>query len=110
MDSLILLRNLLRYYIYEFIIHFVCLQLFYCYSKEYKAVDELDLTKYDGFWYQVYGDNFNKLFQGNGKCSTAQYKLLDDEVSVLNSQIDENNEKDEITDMHIIKMVTVVVT
>lgn len=73
------------------------LQLFYCYSKEYKAVDELDLTKYDGFWYQVYGDNFNKLFQGNGKCSTAQYKLLDDEVSVLNSQIDENNEKDEIT-------------
>ena len=73
------------------------LQLFYCYSKEYKAVDELDLTKYDGFWYQVYGDNFNKLFQGNGKCSTAQYKLLDDEVSVVNSQIDENNEKDEIT-------------
>ena len=73
------------------------LQLFYCYSKEYKAVDELDLTKYDGFWYEVYGDNFNKLFQGNGRCSTAQYKLLDDEVSVLNSQIDENNEQDQIT-------------
>ncbi len=73
------------------------LQFFYCYSKEYKAVDELDLTKYDGFWYEVYGDNFNKLFQGNGRCSTAQYKLLDDEVSVLNSQIDENNEQDQIT-------------
>tara|TARA_B100000925_G_scaffold291759_1_gene281229 strand:+ start:3485 stop:4015 length:531 start_codon:yes stop_codon:yes gene_type:complete len=73
------------------------LQFFYCFSKEYKAVDELDLTKYDGFWYQVYGDSFNKLFQGNGKCSTAQYKLIDDEVSVLNSQIDENNEEDEIS-------------
>lgn len=73
------------------------LQFFYCFSKEYKAVDELDLTKYDGLWYQVYGDNFNKLFQGNGKCSTAQYKLIDNEVSVLNSQIDENNEVDEIT-------------
>lgn len=73
------------------------LQLFYCYSKEYKAVDELDLTKYDGLWYQVYGDSFNKLFQGNGKCSTAQYKLIDNEVSVLNSQIDENNEVDEIS-------------
>jgi len=73
------------------------LQLFYCYSKEYKAVDELDLTKYDGLWYQVYGDSFNKLFQGNGKCSIAQYKLIDNEVSVLNSQIDENNEEDEIS-------------
>ena len=67
------------------------------YCKEYKAVDELNLNQYIGTWYQVYGDNFNKLFQVNGKCSTAQYKLLDDEVSVLNSQIDENNEKDEIT-------------
>ena len=36
-------------------------------------------------------------FKGNGKCSTAQYKLIDDEVSVLNSQIDENNEEDEIS-------------
>ena len=69
----------------------------FCIAKEYKAVDELDLTKYDGLWYQIYGDNFNKLFQGNSKCSTAQYKLLDDEVSVLNSQIDKNGDLDQIT-------------
>ena len=43
-----------------------------------------------------YGDNFNKLFQGNSKCSTAQYKLLDDEVSVLNSQVVKRN-LDQIT-------------
>lgn len=62
-----------------------------------KAVDELDLNKYIGKWYQVYQDNFNKLFQGNGKCSTANYKLLENgQISVVNSQI-LNNEIDSIT-------------
>ena len=41
------------------------LNFLFCVAKEYKAVNELDLTKYDGLWYQIYGDNFNKLFQGN---------------------------------------------
>lgn len=66
--------------------------------KEYKAVEELDLTKYVGKWYQVYKDNFNRLFQGEGKCSTAEYEIINDnKVSVFNKQIDKNNEYDTIS-------------
>ena len=46
-----------------------------CYSKEYKAVDELNLEQYVGKWYQVYQDKFNKLFQGNGRCAPAEYAI-----------------------------------
>ena len=68
-----------------------------CYSKEYKAVDELDLEKYSGKWYQVYQDKFNKLFQGNGRCSTATYTIIDsNNVSVFNEQINMKNEYDTI--------------
>ena len=67
-------------------------------SNEYKAVDELDLPSYMGKWYEVYQDNFNKLFQGIGKCSTATYKIVDDNmVSVFNKQIDQQNKVDQIT-------------
>lgn len=67
------------------------------YGKDYKAVDELDLTKYMGTWYQVYGDKFNRIFQGNGRCSKAEYSLMDDgRVSVLNKQLDENDNLDSI--------------
>lgn len=66
-------------------------------ATEYKAVEELDLTKYTGKWYEVYQDNFNLLFQNVGKCSTATYHLTDDnKVSVFNQQIT-NNEYDTIT-------------
>ncbi len=68
-----------------------------CYGKEYKAVDELDLEKYSGKWYQVYQDKFNKLFQGNGRCSTATYSIVDsNNVSVFNEQINMKNEYDTI--------------
>lgn len=71
--------------------------LWVCYSKEYKAVDELNLEKYVGKWYQVYQDKFNKLFQGNGRCSTAEYAIVDtNDVSVLNQQINNKNEYDSI--------------
>ena len=66
-------------------------------SKEYKAVDELDLNKYVGSWYQVYGNNFDKTFQGNGKCVQAFYKFNDYNVSVLNTQLDKNDNSDSIT-------------
>ena len=67
---------------------YLLLDFFVFFNKDYKAVDDLDLEKYSGKWYQVYQDNFNKLFQGNGKCSTATYKLTDDDkVSVFNEQI-----------------------
>jgi len=66
-------------------------------AKEYKAVDELDLPSYMGKWYQVYQDNFNRLFQGRGRCSTATYKIIDsNNISVLNKQIDEENKLDQI--------------
>ena len=51
-----------------------------------------------GKWYQVYGDKFNRIFQGNGQCSTAKYSLMDDgRVSVLNKQFDENDNLDTIS-------------
>ena len=81
-------------------IKFILLASFICTSfcKDYKAVEDLDLTKYIGKWYQVYQDNFNKLFQGEGRCSTAEYEIVDDnKVSVFNKQINTNNEYDAIT-------------
>lgn len=69
-----------------------------CCAKEYKAVDELNIDSYVGKWYQVYADNFNKLFQGNGKCSTAEYSYTEeDKISVFNQQLNQNNEIESIT-------------
>lgn len=68
-----------------------------CFANEYKAVDKLNLENYIGTWYQVYGDNFNRLFQSNGRCSTAQYEILDENtVSVYNYQYDKKNNIDGI--------------
>ena len=67
------------------------------FGKEYKAVDEVDLPNYMGKWYQIYGDAFDKVFQGNGRCSTAEYELLEDgRVSVFNKQLNKNDEVDSI--------------
>lgn len=66
-------------------------------AREYKAVDNLDLNKYIGLWYEVYQDKFNFLFQGNGTCSTAKYDFTKNNyVSILNKQI-KNNKYDTIT-------------
>lgn len=65
-------------------------------NSEYKAVDELDLNKYIGEWYEVYGDNFDKTFQGDGKCVKAFYKFNDNNVTVLNTQLDKKNKIDSI--------------
>ena len=60
---------------------------YYCCGKEYKAVNNLDLEQYVGKWYQVYQDNFNKLFQGIGRCATAEYNIVDtNNISVYNQQ------------------------
>jgi len=71
---------------------------YYCCGKEYKAVDNLDLEQYVGKWYQVYQDNFNKLFQGIGRCATAEYNIVDtNNISVYNQQINKKNEYDSIS-------------
>ena len=98
-------------YIIQMLFHTLLLFCFLStlYANEYKAVDELDLNKYVGKWYQVYQDNFNMLFQ-EGRCSTATYDFAkDNKVSVFNKQINNNNEYDTIMDTHIIKMMIVVV-
>ena len=71
--------------------------LFLFVNSQYQAVDELDLNKYIGEWYEVYGNNFDKTFQGDGKCIKAFYKFNDYNVSVLNSQLDKNNKLDSIS-------------
>ncbi len=79
-------------YLYIFVSLF---SIVFC--KEYKAVDELNVNNYVGKWYQVYGDNFNKLFMGNGKCISAEYGLLDNSnISVYNKQLNKNNELETI--------------
>ena len=72
-----------------------CMKAF---AKEYKAVDNLNITLYTGKWYQVYEDNFDKLFEHRGRCATAEYHLLDDgNVSVYNEQLDPDDSVDSIT-------------
>ena len=67
-------------------------------SKSPEVVKELDVNKYLGNWYQIYGAPTNVIFQGYGKCLTAQYGLLENgDVSVLNSQINSNNELEQIS-------------
>ena len=60
-------------------------------------VDKNDIDKYLGNWYQVYGAPTNAIFQGYGKCITAEYGVLPDgNVSVLNSQLNAKNELEQI--------------
>ena len=67
-------------------------------SKEYKAVDYVNIEQYLGKWYKVYSDKINNIFQKNGRCSTANYGLLENKnISVLNKQFDESNNIDSIT-------------
>ena len=69
----------------------------YCLCKEYKAVDKIDLNEYTGKWLQVYGNSFDKVFQGDGSCVTAHYSLQDDgKIKVYNEQIDSNGKRDGI--------------
>ena len=56
------------------------------------TVHNLDLEKYQGRWYQVYGNNFDQLFEKFSSCITADYTLnIGGNVSVLNSQYEKLN-------------------
>lgn len=67
------------------------------YSSSYEAVKYLDLNKYIGTWFQVYGDKFNEIFQGNGICSKAYYKFNENNITVHNTQLDKDKNKDSIS-------------
>lgn len=80
----------------------VCLTLLFVGSSvvanDYKPVSELDLNLYQGKWYQVYGDNFDKVFEKDGRCIQANYQIIDsNNVSVLNTQLNSKNQVENIT-------------
>jgi lysozyme C len=57
----------------------------------FTTVKTLDLESYTGRWYQIYGNNFDQLFEKFASCITADYGLTPNgNVSVLNSQYEEN--------------------
>jgi len=61
------------------------------------TVNELDIQSYLGHWLQVYQAPTNVIFQGYGTCITADYGLLNNgNINVINTQIDKNNEIDQI--------------
>ena len=77
-----------------FIISMLC---FTTSAKEYKAVDSLSLPEYMGTWYEVYQNDFDKLFQKNSHCSRATYQIIDNnKVSVLNEALNDKNQYDHI--------------
>ena len=67
----------------------ILLQSFFMFvkSNNLTCVNELNLTNYIGYWYQVYAAPFDYTFQGYGKCITANYKIIGaNNVSVVNAQ------------------------
>ncbi len=63
-----------------------------------QTVSELNVNQYTGRWYQVYGAPTNFIFQGYGKCLTADYGILPGgNVSVINSQVNNKNELEQIS-------------
>ncbi len=61
------------------------------------TVRELDVSKYVGHWFQVYGAPFDFTFQGYGKCITADYGILPNgNISVVNTQLSMKNELQQI--------------
>ena len=75
----------------------LCSSIILCYANEYSPVKTLDLDMYVGRWYEVYQNKFDMTFQGQGKCAVADYTMIKDKVSVLNSQINKTNEVDQIS-------------
>lgn len=62
------------------------------------TISNIDINSYLGHWTQVYEAPTNSIFQGYGTCITADYGLLENgNVSVVNTQLDENNEIEDIT-------------
>ncbi len=61
-------------------------------------VSLLNIPNYLGHWLLAYQAPTNFIFQGYGTCITADYGLLDNgNVNVINTQIDKQNEVEQIT-------------
>lgn len=58
-------------------------------SASLEPVEELNLSQYDGVWYEVYGDRVDRSFQGYATCITATYTVNKDSgnVSVVNREV-----------------------
>jgi lipocalin len=57
------------------------------------TVQVLDVNKYTGHWINIYAAPTNYIFQGYGKCLTADYGLLDNgNISVVNRQLNKNDQ------------------
>lgn len=66
--------------------------------SNFHSVEQLNVNKYIGNWYQIYGSPTNYIFQGYGKCLTAEYGLLENgNVSVINSQLNIDNVLEQIS-------------
>jgi len=62
------------------------------------VVSKVNVSSYLGHWNQIYQAPTNVIFQGYGTCITADYGLLDNgNINVINTQLDENNEIEQIT-------------
>ena len=62
----------------------ILISYFFVNSIAKNTVETLDLEKYQGRWYQIYGNNFDQLFEKFSSCITADYALMPaGNVSVL---------------------------
>ena len=70
---------------------------FFVNSIAKNTVETLDLEKYQGRWYQIYGNDFDQLFEKFSSCITADYAIMPaGNVSVVNSQYEKINGLDQI--------------
>jgi lipocalin len=62
-------------------------------TKIPNTVPVLDVNEYTGHWINIYAAPTNYIFQGYGKCLTADYGLLDNgNISVVNRQLNKNDQ------------------
>ena len=67
------------------------------FARPYTYVENLDLEKYQGTWYEVYDDIFDETFQRGGSCVRADYKLNNEGyVDVLNREVTKQGSIDSI--------------
>jgi lipocalin len=63
----------------------------------YTYVDYVNLSQYDGTWYEVYDDLVDETFQKWGSCVKAEYTMLENgTIGVINSEILPNGGKSTI--------------